>query len=344
MSRTMTAYRLTGWQRPPAYQQVPVPVPTPGEVLVKTAGVGLCHSDTMLLQLPAGVLPYELPFTLGHENAGWVAEVGDGVTGVAPGDPVVVSSPSVCGSCRFCLRGYTNYCVTGITGRGFGRDGGLAEYMLVASAGELVQLDGLDPRRAGPLTDAGTTPYHAVRRVLPKLVPGSTAIVIGAGGLGGYAVQYLRVLSPARVIAVDTAQHRLDYARELGAHETVLSTERVGADLAELTGGAGAEVVLDFVGADATMATALAASRRLGALGLIGASGGTLPVTWMTLPAECELFTTQGGTLSDLHEVVALAEAGTIRVDVDLFTFDQVAEAYAALAAGTVRSRAVVTV
>ncbi len=256
----MTAYQLVEWGQPARFNEVPVPEPGPDEVRLLVAGVGLCHSDIMFLDAPPGAIPYPLPYTLGHETAGWVEACGAGVDDLAEGQALAVVGVPSCGACHWCVRGHDNYCQRGQMGRGYGEDGGLAPY-LVVSRRELVPLATLDPRRVGPITDAGVTSYHAVKKALPKLEPGTTALVIGAGGLGGYAVQYLRLLSRAQVIAVDQAQHRLDFAQELGAHHTLLSTGDNGADLVaqirELSGGEGCAGVFDFVGDDGTMAMAL---------------------------------------------------------------------------------------
>src|SRR5690554_134408 len=227
----MTAYRLLEWGRPAEFVSVDVPTPGPGQVLLKMAAAGLCGSDLHLLDAPPGFFPFDPPFTLGHENAGWVVALGPGATRFAEGDAALASSTSSCGYCEPCLGGWDNYCLDSVNMssrmmtmrvRGIGFDGGLAEYV-VAPERELVALRNLDPAIAAPLADAGATSYHAVQTALPVLRPGSTAVVIGAGGLGSYAVQYLRLLSPAKVIAVDLSRQRLDYARELGAHGTVLA-------------------------------------------------------------------------------------------------------------------------
>src|SRR5690606_32232660 len=163
----------------------------PGEVLIKVGGAGACHSDVHLMdEFDAGVVPWNPPFTLGHENAGWVETLGAGVTGLEVGQPVAVYGPWGCGTCSRCLLGVETYCENVMAapvpggGGGLGLDGGMAEYMLVKSSRFLVPLpDGLDPVHAAPLTDAGLTPYHAIKRSLPLLTPDSTAVVIGVGGL-----------------------------------------------------------------------------------------------------------------------------------------------------------------
>lgn len=249
------------------------------------------------------------------------------------------------GTCAFCQAGMDNNCDASGAGRGYGRDGGLAPYMLIRNARPLIRLKSLDPVTAGPLADAGATSMHAVRRVLPRLGPGTSAVVIGAGGLGSFAVQFVRALTPARVIAVDINPARLDYAKSLGAHEAVNGVNAgTVADLKTLTAGRGAEVVLDFVGIDATIAAGLASVRRTGAFGLIGAGMGTLPHPWFhLLPRDGEVFCFTGSSIADLEAVVKLAEQGLLRNDTERFSFSQVPEAYERLEHGRLTGRAVVT-
>src|SRR4051794_8451744 len=200
---------------------MPQPEPAAGEVLVRVGGVGLCHSDVLFLDSPAGVLPYDVPFTLGHETAGWVEALGDGVDDLRVGDAVAVACMSPCWSCRWCTRGADNYCVDSWHGRGFGQDGGLASHLTVRRA-ELVPLGDLDPRTVAPLTDAGATSYHAVQRVRTKLpANGATVVVIGVGGLGGYAGEWLRLQTSARGVVVEARGERVEAAREKGADEGV---------------------------------------------------------------------------------------------------------------------------
>jgi propanol-preferring alcohol dehydrogenase len=344
----MLAYRLLEWEEPPQLVETPVPRPGPGEILVKVAGNGLCHSDVAMRQIPGSIgraFGWHMPFTLGHEIAGWVDELGKGVSGLSAGNPVALISPKSCGGCWYCVRGLDSACTEGGAGRGYGRDGGLAEYVVANAPRDVIKLRTLDPVTAGPLTDAGATSYHAVSRVSPKLAPGSVAVVIGAGGLGSFAVQFLRVLSPTRVVAVDTNPDRLAFARELGAHDVVAGVGDSTIDeLMALTGGQGAEVVLDFVGIDDTIGAGLAALRPTGSFAVIGAGGGTFKRPWYGgLAREAEIFTFQGSTIAHAHEVMALAEAGLIRNEVDLFPMQQVGEAYEKLDRGQLRGRAVVT-
>jgi alcohol dehydrogenase, propanol-preferring len=344
----MPAWRLVNFGEPPQLMEVPVPRARGAEVLVRVAGNGLCHSDVGLMDPKLGAPPFpdwQLPFTLGHEIAGWVAELGETASGFAPGDAVILVATHSDGSCPFCLAGFDNNCDVASAGRGYGRDGGLAPYVLIGSTRPLIRLQSLDPRTAGPLADAGATSLHAVRRVLPKLKDGSTAIVIGAGGLGSFAVQFLKLLSSARIIAVDLNPERLEYARSLGADECVPGVSgATGSDLLTLTGRRGAEVVLDFVGVDATIAAGLAGVRRTGSFGLVGAGMGRLEQPWLhALPRDGEVFSFLGSTIADLREVVALAERGLVRNDTELFAFADVPRAYQRLERAQLRGRAVVS-
>lgn len=341
----MKAYRMTKWQTTPEFCDVDIREPGPGEVMVKVAGAGVCHSDLHVMEFPEGALPYSLPFTLGHENAGWVEEVGPGVDGVAPGDPVIVYSVWGCGRCAACRVGAENYCEKAplFFGGGLGHDGGMASHMIVPAARFLCPLDGLDPRQAAPLTDAGLTTYHAVKRSLSLLCPGSTAVVIGAGGLGQMAIQILKELSPARVIAVDLSAEKLAAAKALGADAAVASDDRAAEHIRELTHGTGAELVLDIVGSDSTLQLAVSVARRLGHLTLVGIAGGSLPFSYLGTPTELSVASVFYGSIPELTEVVTLAQAGKIKTQVELFPLDQAGLVYERLREGKIKGRAVVT-
>ena len=343
----MKALRLTAWNQDAELAEVPEPEPGPGQVVVRIGGAGACHSDLHLMHdFVGGVLPWGPPFTLGHENAGWVDTVGAGVTGLEVGEPVAVYGPWGCGRCRRCRQGMENYCERqaeiGAMGGGLGRDGGMAGRMLVPDARLLVPLGDLDPVDAAPLTDAGLTPYHAVKRSLPLLVPGSTAVVIGAGGLGHMAVQILSETCAATVIAVDQRKEALALATDIGAHHGVLAGEGAAEEIRDLTGGQGADVVLDIVGADATLALAAAVTRPLGHLTIVGIAGGTLPVSFFGIAYEVSVATTYWGTLPELMEVISLANTGRIHAHVTRFTLDNATDAYQAMREGTLEGRAVI--
>ena len=348
MTDMMKAYRIIEWEQPPVLTEAPGPEPGPGQVVVKVAGNGLCHSDVGMAQIPgvfAEMLGWSAPFTLGHEVGGHIAALGAGVTGWAEGDAVAVVSPRSCGSCVWCVRGQDSLCDDSAVGRGYGMDGGLARFVLVSSTRELIRLHGLDPLYAAPLTDAGATSMHAVKRALPRIRPGGHVVVLGAGGLGAYAIQFLRELTSASIIAVDQAAGRLAYASELGAATTIEGvTADTAGDILALTGG-GADAVFDFVGIDDTIAQGLRSTARGGAYALIGAAGGRLRgADWMSaLPKDGEIFTFQASNIADAHDVFALADAGRLQIDIDVFTLDRVKDAYETMEAGALRGRAVVT-
>lgn len=349
----MRAYQLHAYHKPPELTTVDTPEPGPGEVVVKVAGSGACHSDLHLEEWPAEQMEafgWSLPFTLGHENAGWVERVGAGVTGVGPGLPVAVYGPWGCGMCYTCRQGKENYCERAADqaamGGGLGRDGGMAEYLLVPSARLLLPLPGdLDPRDAAPLSDAALTPYHALKPSLPGLVGGTTAVVIGVGGLGHMGVRLLRELTGARVIGVDVDAHKLKLAEESGAHRTVRAGDEAVAEIRALTrGGLGAELVLDSVGSNPTLALASQIVRQEGDLSVVGLGGGAL--TWAAmgvLPWKVNLTSTYWGTMPELAEVLELAADGRLRAHTTRFPLESAADAYQQLRSGELVGRAVIT-
>lgn len=337
-------YRTIG--AAPEVVTVPDPEPGPGQVLLKVTAAGVCHSDIAVMSWPADNFPYPLPLTLGHEGVGTVAALGPGTTGIREGDAVAVYGPWGCGRCAKCAEGKENYCLRaddlGIRPPGLGAPGAIAEYLLVDDPRHLVPLDGLDPVAAVPLTDAGLTPYHAIKRALPKLVPGSTAVVIGTGGLGHTAIQILRALTPARVVALDVSQDKLQLARKVGAHETVLSDDKAPGAVRELTGGLGAQAVFDFVGAAPTVRIAGAVAGVEAEVSIVGIGGGSLPVGFGALPFEVSVSAPYWGTRTELQEVLALARSGAVSVHTETFSLDDAPRAYEQLHAGTINGRAVI--
>jgi len=344
----MRALRLLEWKSDAVLVEVDEPTAGPGQVVVRIGAAGACHSDLHLMHdFIDGAVPWGPPFTLGHENAGWVDEVGAGVTRWSVGDPVAVYGPWGCGVCRRCRQGMENYCEraveVGAAGGGLGLDGGMAERMLVPDARLLVPLDGLDPVEAAPLTDAGLTSYHAVARSLDRLVPGSTAVVIGIGGLGHMAVQFLRELSPAAIVAVDPRPSARELALELGATRAVDPADPEAIDA--IRGGArapGADLVLDLVGTTDTLALAAAVTRPLGHLTIVGIGGGQLPIGFFTIGYEVSVATTYWGFQTELMEVLALARDGKVRSHVTTFGLGDAPAAYEAMRAGTLDGRAVI--
>lgn len=343
----MEALRLLAWKHEPELVEVEAPEPAAGQVLIRVGGAGACHSDLHLMHdFDDGVLPWGPPFTLGHENAGWVDSLGAGVEGLEIGEPVAVYGPWGCGRCQRCIAGLENYCerqaTIGAMGGGLGLDGGMAPEMVVPSPRFLVPLGDLDPVEAAPLTDAALTPYHAIKRSLPLLGPGSNAVVIGAGGLGHLAVQILRELTATRIIVVDQRAEALAAATTAGAQHAIVAGSDATAEVLDATSGRGADLVLDLVGVDSTLALAAAVTRAMGHLTIVGIGGGVLPVSFFGIPYEVSVATTYWGSIPELFEVIALAHAGRIRTEIHRFPLDGAMEAYAAMTDGTLTGRAVI--
>lgn len=340
----MIAYRLVQPQEPPQLQDVAKPSPGAGQLLIKVGGCGLCHTDIGLMARTKAewfdTLP---PFTLGHEIAGWVEEIGQGVVGFKSGEPVaVVPVWGSCGHCAPCRRGEENFCyyISRLIGAGVGFDGGLAEYVVV-DARFAVPMGDFDPVLAAPLTDAGLTTYTAIKPALPSLVPGSTAVVIGVGGLGLLAVQFLRTLCSARVIAVDNDQRHLELAKQLGADYAMPSDASTAEQIRSLTSGAGATFILDCVGAEGTLKTGVAALARLGRLTLVGAALKTVPFGLHEVPWGAQLATSMNGGTVNLREVIELARLGRIETIEDRYPLSRVDDGYNDLRNGKLRGRAV---
>src|SRR5712691_5549256 len=244
----MKAVRLHKFHTQPVIDEVPEPtVSGPLDVVVKVGGAGVCRTDLHIIdgQWDAAMSP-SLPYTLGHENAGWVHQVGSAVTNVAVGDTVILHPTPTCGLCHACRAGNDMHC-TNNSFPGLSHDGGMAEYLLT-SARACVKLDpATRPADVAALADAGITAYHAVHKAIPLLYPGTTAVVTGAGGLGHIGIQCLAALTATTIVVVDRNPDALKLAEQLGAHHTVIADGSQVEAVRDLTGGRGAHVVLDFV-------------------------------------------------------------------------------------------------
>ncbi|MBP2326046.1 propanol-preferring alcohol dehydrogenase [Kibdelosporangium banguiense] len=345
-ARKSTALRLTAWGTPPRLVDLEVPVPQGTEVLIAVEAAGICHSDLHVIDADAGKMPYSVPFTLGHEVAGHVVAVGPAATGIEIGTRVAVYGPWGCGRCRRCAVGHDNYCdrrsELAWSGAGLGRDGGMADHLLVPAPRHLVPIGDLDATQAAPLTDAGLTPYHAIAGLSGKLREGTTVAVIGVGGLGHLAVQILRAVTPSRVLAVDIREDALELAHLSGADMTTLTKPDTSEVLRAATGGTGVDAVFDFVGSDATLALGARTLRAGGDLVVLGSAAGRLTISKPgPLPPGAALSLPFWGTRPELHNVIALAQAGSLRVETELFSLSAAGEALRRLRAGRIRGRAV---
>ena len=338
----MKAVRIHGYHQQPVVDEVPEPsVKGPLDVVVKIGGAGVCRTDLHIIegQWDAAMHP-ALPYTLGHENAGWVQEIGSAVTNVAVGDTVILHPTPTCGLCRACRAGDDMHCADS-SFPGLSHDGGMADYLLT-SARACVKLDPkTQPADVAALADAGITAYHAVRKAIPLLYPGTTAVVIGAGGLGHIGVQCLAALTATTIIVVDRNPDALKLAAQIGADHTVVADGTQVEAVRELTGGRGADVVLDFVAEQGAEADAWAMTGRGGSCFVIG-YGGTVQVpTLDIISTERNIVGNIVGTYNDLAELMALAEGGRVTLHTRTYPLDAAPEAFADLDAGRVRGRAI---
>jgi D-arabinose 1-dehydrogenase-like Zn-dependent alcohol dehydrogenase len=341
----MKAVRLFEFDQPPRLVDVAEPqISGPLDVIVRIAGAGVCRTD---LHLVEGVfkdgMGDKLPFTLGHENAGWIEEVGSGVPDLAKDDPVILHPQPSCGLCRNCRVGNDMHCTGASFFPGFdGTDGGYAE-LLKTNVRSIIKLaPGTDPASLAPFADAGITAYHAVKKQLPRIAPGTTAVVLGVGGLGHFGIQILKALSPARVIALDTNAERLDFARRLGADEAFHSALDGGVNaVREATDGRGADIIFDYVGEHGTPDTSIKMLKRGGTYSQIG-YGGQLDIrTVDLLLGEFNIVGNIVGTYNDLAELMELNHQGKVRITAQQFPLEDAGEVLHKLDSGQIEGRAV---
>ena len=338
----MKAVRLHEFHKPPVVDEVPEPtISGPLDVIVKIGGAGVCRTDLHIMEGQwDAAMNTPLPYILGHENAGWVHEIGPGVTNVAVGDTVILHPLVTCGLCRACRAGDDMHCSNSAF-PGLSRDGGMAEYLLT-SARACIKLDpATQPKDVAALADAGITAYHAVRKAIPLLYPGTTCVVIGAGGLGHIGIQCLAALTATRIVVVDQNPDALKLAEQLGANHTVVADGGQVAAVQDLTGGAGANVVLDFVAEQGAENDGWNMTGEAGSYFVIG-YGGTLTIpTLDIITTERNIIGNIVGTYTDLAELMVLAEAGRVTLHTRAYPLDAAPEAIADLDAGRVRGRAI---
>ena len=340
----MRAVQFQGAGHPARIVEVPIPQAGPGQVLIRIGGAGVCHSDLHVLEEGLG---FTGEFTMGHENAGWIAELGAGVTGFKEGDAVAVYGPWGCGYCHACQLSMENYCENWASlagfGGGLGFDGGMAEYMLVPSTRLLVPLGNLAPVKAAPLSDAALTPYHAIKRALPYLTADASVVVLGLGGLGHMAVQLLRALAPVRVIAADIDPAKMEQAKRLGAHDVVHTGDANAAveQIQKIVGARGAAFVLDCVGVQPTFNLGARLLGRNSVWTIAGLGGGHHDFHHGSTPYGCTVSTPYWGSRVELLEVIAMARNGHIHAEIAEFPLDQAVDVYEKLKAGQIKGRAV---
>jgi len=338
----MKAVRLHEFHAPPVVDEVPEPtISGPFDVIVKIGGAGVCRTDLHVIdgQWDAA-MNTPLPYILGHENAGWVHEVGSAVSNVAVGDTVILHPTPTCGLCHACRAGDDMHC-TASSFPGLSTDGGMAEYLLTSARACIKLNPDTQPADVAALADAGITAYHAVRKAIPLLYPGTSCVVIGAGGLGHIGIQCLAELTATRIIVVDANPDALKLAEQLGAQHSVVADGTQRAAVADLTDGRGAEVVLDFVAEQGAEADGFAMTASGGSYFVIGYGGELHIPTLDIISTERNIIGNIVGTYNDLAELMALAQAGKVTLHTRAYPLAAAAEALADLDAGRVRGRAI---
>ncbi|MQA84622.1 MAG: alcohol dehydrogenase catalytic domain-containing protein [Streptosporangiales bacterium] len=338
----MKAVRLHAYDERPVVEDVPDPrISGPFDVIVEIGGSGLCRTDLHIVEGQwAEKTGVSLPYTLGHENAGWVREVGPAVTNVAPGDTVILHPLVSCGLCRSCRAGDDMHCGNSRF-PGIDSDGGMAEY-LVTGARSVVKLDpSLQPVDVAALADAGLTAYHAAKKAIPLLYPGTFCAVVGSGGLGHIGIQCLAALTAAEIIVVDRSTAALELAKQLGAHHTVAATADPVPEVLQLTDGQGAHVVLDFVGEKGTEAQGVRMLRRAGSYFVVGYGGAVNIPTIDIISTEINVVGNLVGTYNDLDELMTLAAQGKVRLHTRTYPLDAAGSAMEDLDGGRLQGRGI---
>jgi propanol-preferring alcohol dehydrogenase len=337
----MLAVRSYAPGEPLRIEEVPIPKPKGTEILVKVGGCGVCHTDLHIARTDR--MRVNRPLTLGHEVGGWIDGAGPRAAAelkrarLGDGDAVLVFGGWGCGVCTQCVQGEEQRCDSSDS-PGFQVDGGYAEYMLVPHARHLVSLRHLHPDHAAPLADAGVTPWRAVQRAAAWLQPGARVLLIGFGGLGQFALQYLRRLPDLTIAVRELNPDKLALAGDMGADLGLLMGDEA---LVELGLGGPADVVFDFVGNDPSLEYAVRNVAPGGLVALVGEAGGRYEFSFRHMPSEASLTTTGWGSLTDLREVVRLAKRGSLKWHVERMPLADAAMAHDRLAEGRVSGRIV---
>jgi NAD+-dependent secondary alcohol dehydrogenase Adh1 len=338
----MIAARLHAYHDPLQIDEVDEPRTTgPLDVVVRIGAAGLCRTDLHIQEgqwaEKSGV---ELPYTPGHENAGWVHEIGSAVTNVEVGDTVILHPFISCGLCGPCRAGNDMHCLNG-SFPGINRDGGFADF-LMTSARSVVKLEsGLDPKDIAALADAGLTAIHAVKKAIPVLGPGTRVVVIGAGGLGHIGVQCLKAMTPAEVIVIDPSEPALALARELGADRTVRVDGSHVATVKELTDGMGAEAIVDFVGEKGAIEDGIEMVRDGGFYYVIGYGENIDIPTIDVISREISFIGNLVGTYTDLQELMTLTAQGKVSLHTTTYPLEAINDAMADLDGGRLQGRGI---
>ncbi len=313
----------------------------PFDVIVRIGAAGLCRTDLHIQEgqwaEKSGV---QLPYTPGHENAGWVYEIGAAVSNVEVGDTVIVHPFISCGLCGPCRVGDDMHCLNG-SFPGINRDGGFAD-LLKTSARSVVKLDpGLEPKDIAALADAGLTAIHAVKKAIPVLGAGTRVVVIGAGGLGHIGIQCLKAYTPTEIIVIDPSEKALALAGEMGADHTVRVDGAHVETVKEITDGLGAEAIIDFVGEKGAIEDGIAMIRDGGFYYVIGYGENINIPTIDVISREISFIGNLVGTYNDLVELMTLTAQGKVALHTSTYPLDAINDAMADLDGGRLQGRGI---
>ena len=324
------------------YEDVPDPkIERPTDIIVRIGGAGVCRTDLHVVEgIWRSKVEVRLPYIMGHENAGWVAAVGRGVESVKVGDPVICHPLVTSGHCLACRRGDDMH-ATDSRFPGINADGGYAELLLTGERSLIKLPKTLAPKDVAPYTDAGLTAYRAAKKASRHLLPGEYAVVIGAGGLGHIGIQVLAALCAAEIIVVDRSDTALKLAKECGAHHLVKADGNEVEAVAALTGGHGAEAVIDFVGEGDAIAKGLAMTRNAGFYYIVGYGGKIDLPTIDMITSEKTIVGNLVGTYPELVELMALADRGLVHLATREYRLSEANQALKDLHHGQVKGRAV---
>jgi NAD+-dependent secondary alcohol dehydrogenase Adh1 len=338
----MRAVQVVGYHKDLQLNEIAEPTVTgPLDVIVKIGGAGVCRTDIHILEgqweAKTGV---GLPYTIGHENAGWVHAVGTAVTNVKVGDKVILHPLITCGLCRACRFGDDVHCENSQF-PGIDTDGGYAEY-LKTTARSVVRIDeSLEPADVAALADAGLTAYHAAAKAARSLRPGDYCVMIGAGGLGHIGIQVLKAISAATLVVIDRNPDAVKLAQEIGADIGVVADGSQVEQVLEITGGKGAEAVVDFVGEGGATAEGVAMLRRAGNYYVVGYGENINVPTIDVISTEINFIGNLVGSYNDLQELMVLAADGKVTLHTSKYPLEKFQQALDDLDAGRVRGRAI---
>lgn len=339
---TMRAVQVVGYHQDLQMTEVAIPEPVgPFDVVVRIGGAGVCRTDLHILEGQwAEKTGVELPYTIGHENAGWVHAVGPAVTNVGEGDKVIVHPLVTCGICRACRSGDDVHCVASAF-PGIDTNGGYAEYLRTSARSVVPIDDSLEPSDVAALADAGLTAYHAAAKAARRLGPRDRCVVIGAGGLGHIGIQVLKALTAAELIVVDRNPDAIKLALSIGADHGVVAEGGEVDQVLDLTRGAGAEVVVDFVGEGGTTSEGLRMLRRAGDYHVVGYGENVNVPTIDIISTEINIIGNLVGSYNDLCDLMVLAARGAVTLHTVKYPLDDFQKAIDDLGAGRVRGRAI---